>query len=238
MSVISRAKRGKVGPEREFIDLFGETARYRNRWEVFQDFVTCSALALRNAIPQDPELEKEYLDIVGKYKKEDVYRFTELISHLVDILQAEPHDALGKLFMDLELGNKYRGQFFTPDSVSQLMAGLQMGGLKEKIAEQGYISLSEPACGAGGMIMAVVKHMIEQGYNPSQHLFVEAWDVDKTAADMCFIQLALWHVPAEIVVGNTLTLEVREVMHTPSYHMGLWSARLPQSNAERAKAKL
>ncbi|MGB0438516.1 MAG: N-6 adenine-specific DNA methylase, partial [Paracoccaceae bacterium] len=29
-----------------------------------------------------------------------------------------------------------------------------------------------------------------------------------------------------IVVGNTLSLEVREIWHTPAHHMGLWSSRL------------
>lgn len=237
MNAISRAKRGKAGSERDFISLFGETARHRNRWEVFQDFIACTSIALRNAILKDPKLEEDYLKLVGRYEKEDVNRFSELLAHLVNIMSVEPHDALGKLFMDLELGNKHRGQFFTPDSVSQLMSGLQMADMGEKIKQQGYIAVSEPACGAGGMIMGIVKNMIEGGFNPSQHLFVEAWDVDKTAADMCLIQLSLWHVPAQVVVGDTLRLEVREIMHTPSYHMGAWNVRRPISVASEALAR-
>ncbi len=39
------------------------------------------------------------------------------------------------------------------------------------------------------------------------------WDIDRLTALMAYVQLSLWNVPAEIVVGNTLSLEVREVWH-------------------------
>jgi hypothetical protein len=50
--------------------------------------------------------------------------------------------------------------------------------------------------------------------------------VDRMAALMCYIQLSLWNVPAEVIVGNTLSLEIREVWYTPAHHMGLWKYRL------------
>lgn len=45
---------------------------------------------------------------------------------------------------------------------------------------------------------------------------VLAVDVDRTAALMAYIQLSLWNVPATVVVGNSLTLEEREVWLTPA----------------------
>jgi len=53
-------------------------------------------------------------------------------------------------------------------------------------------------------------------------MWVQAWDIDRTAALMCYLQLSLWHIPAEIIVGNTLSLEVREVFYTPAHYMGNW----------------
>jgi hypothetical protein len=43
---------------------------------------------------------------------------------------------------------------------------------------------------------------------------------------MCYTQLSLWNVPAEIIVGNTLSWEIREVWYTPAHHLGGWKHRL------------
>ena len=53
------------------------------------------------------------------------------------------------------------------------------------------------------MILALVKVMITAGHNPAEKLWVQAIDVDRMAALMCYIQLSLWNVPAEVIVGNT-----------------------------------
>ena len=43
---------------------------------------------------------------------------------------------------------------------------------------------------------------------------------------MCYLQLSLLHIPAEIVIGNTLSLEVRSVMRTPAHYLGFWDSKL------------
>jgi len=76
------------------------------------------------------------------------------------------------------------------------------------------------------MVLAVVKTLIGAGYNPGHALWVQGWDIDRLAALMAYVQLSLWNVPAEIVVGNTLSLEIREIWHTPAHHLGFWSSKL------------
>jgi hypothetical protein len=79
------------------------------------------------------------------------------------------------------------------------------------------------------MILALIKVMIDKGYNPSQHLWVQCIDVDRLAALMCYIQLSLWNVPAEIIVGNTLSWDIREIWYTPTHHLGFWKYRLERN---------
>ena len=55
--------------------------------------------------------------------------------------------------------------------------------------------------------------------------------MERLAALMCYIQLSLWNVPAEVIVGNTLSWEIREVWYTPAHHLGMWKHRLSR-NAE------
>ena len=77
--------------------------------------------------------EDEYLTIIKSYKTEDQQRFPQMMATLVALLDHEPQDVLGQLYMELELGNKDQGQFFTPSALSELMANLV---LDEPLDEQ------------------------------------------------------------------------------------------------------
>jgi hypothetical protein len=108
--------------------------------------------------------------------------------------------------------------------------------LVRKLEHQPFITAGEPACGAGGMILALVKVMTEAGYDPARKLWVQAIDVERMAALMCYIQLSLWNVPAEVIVGNTLSWEIREVWYTPAHHLHLWKYRLARDRESFAVA--
>ena len=210
----------------EFKKVFGAIAPYRHRYEVFRDFVTMAACSLHNSLLRDEAREEEYLRIIRQYKAEDQEAFGKLLGCLVLALEGEPRDILGPLYMELEVANRDVGQFFTPPELSELMAAMTFAPLVEDLERKPFISAGEPACGAGGMILALVKIMTRAGYDPLEKLWVQAIDVDRMAALMCYIQLSLWNVPAEVVVGNTLSWEIREVWYTPAHHMGFWEYRL------------
>ena len=93
-------------------------------------------------------MEQEYLQIVDQYEKEEVSDFCELLAVLVELLEPEPRDVLGGLYMEWELGNDNNGQFFTPPKISLMMAQMTYGDQLKEL-EQPFITLSEPACGAG-----------------------------------------------------------------------------------------
>ncbi len=97
--------------------------------------------------------------------------------------------------------------------------------------------MSEPACGAGGMVLAFVKESINQKLDPARTFWVQCIDVDRTVALMCYIQLSLWNIPAQIIVGNTLSLEFREQFYTPAYYLFNWNYKLRKRNKELAEKK-
>ena len=221
----------------EFVRSFNRIASHRHRYEVFRDFVTMAAISMHNAIHRNAAFEDEYLKIVKRYESDQVTEFCVLLAKLVVLLDTEPQDVLGPLYMELELGNTNTGQFFTPHEISELMARLTYGE-ELRILSRPFITLSEPACGAGGMVLAFVKVMISHGHDPAQRLWVQCQDVDRTAALMCYLQLALWNVPAVVIVGNTLSMEVREVFYTPAHYLGLWEYRLRRRDDEEAAMAL
>ncbi|WP_161631068.1 N-6 DNA methylase [Leisingera caerulea] len=217
LSPIRTNKTVILEPVKEFTKLFRTTARYHHRHEVFRDFIFCAACALYNGVPpKAQDREQEYLDTINRYAADDRAAFQRLFALLVEALEPEPRDVLGSIFMSLELGDAWKGQFFTPSEVSRMMAEMLIGDLDEKLSRGDPVSVSEPACGAGGMVLAVADAILRRGYNPAKVMSAHAIDVDRTAALMTYIQLSLWNIPATVVVGNALTLEEREIWKTPA----------------------
>lgn len=205
-----------------FIKLFKETARYHHRYEVFRDVITCQAYALHNAVAFSQEVEEDYLRIAKRYDKEDMNRMAQLMGYVVMGLEEKPCDFLGSLFMELELGSSQIGQFFTPYELSLLMARLNVSDIEDKPV----ITLHEPAVGSGGMVIAYAQALRERGVNYQQRLWVQAIDLDPVAAMMAYVQFTLLHIPAEICIGNTLTMNITKVFRTSAYYMGAWEQKL------------
>lgn len=224
--------KGKPYTRQTFIDLFNSIAHHKHRYEVFKDFIFLSMIELHNSIftaeNKDQALEQEYIAIVGKYSAEEFQKFVQLLDNLIDLLQVEPTDVIGGLYMELELTNLKNGQFFSPPEISKFMAKILAGDALKNMEDthKPFIMLSEPACGAGGMVLAFASEMMRQGVNPAYKLFVQCIDIDRLAAFMCYLQLSLWGIPAQIIIGDTLTGEYRESYFTTMYYVQGWDMRL------------
>lgn len=215
--------------------LLRDNARRHRLGEVFSDFCEMAALAFSNSVDrlQFATREARYLQLVGRYEREEVERFAELLAVLTLWMESGGlGDRLGELFMSLELGDSFKGQFFTPYEVSRVMAHLTLGqGVGACIESDGFVRLSEPTCGAGGMVIAVAEVLREQGFNYQQSLHVVAQDVDRTAVHMSYVQLTMLHIPAVVILGNTLSVEVRERWYTPAHVLGGWTQKLKARQA-------
>ncbi|WP_177142908.1 N-6 DNA methylase [Variovorax sp. YR216] len=196
--------------------------------KVFADFCELSALAISNSVDriQFAAREERYLHIVKGYEPAEVEKFPLMLAILVDWLQCGLADCLGELFMSLELGDHWKGQFFTPSSVASAMAHISLHDVKKTVEREGFVSICEPACGAGGMLIACAEAVLEQGVNYQTAMHVTAIDIDATAAHMAYVQLSLLNVPAIVIHGNALSLEQRSHWVTPAHVLGGWDRRL------------
>lgn len=205
------------------------TGRYRIT-DLFTDWVEAAAVAIANAHPIDRRQDREddYQRLKEKHGDEVMAMFGEALAHVTMALEDDLHDCLGTTYHELDAAATDLGQYFTPIDVSRLMANLvyPVEEVRRHVEERGFVTLHEPTCGAGGMVIAFVDTMLSAGLNPQTQLHVTAWDIDRTAAHMTLVQLGLLHIPATIVTGNTITLESYDVSHTPAHHMGLWQYRL------------
>lgn len=92
----------------------------------------------------------------------------------------------------------------------------------------------DPACGAGGMIVAMAEAMLEAGFNPQKQMMVYCVDIDPVAAMMCYIQLSLMGIPAIVATGNSLTVAIKREMATPMFVLGHWHHRWQAERTRQA----
>ena len=216
----------------------------RSNWEVFADFVEMAAISLSNGIDRlfpgerYRKREERYLQIIKKYEPKEIQAFPEMLGWLVNEFQINGiNDVLGKTYHDLELHNKWAGQYFTPFEICRLMSKMTVGTI-DQIPECGFITAMEPACGSGAMVLAMAADMKDSAdaalaadpeatvWSYQRNLHVTAVDVDAKCCHMAYIQFSLLHIPAVIVHGNSLSLEEWDHWQTPAHVLGLWDYKL------------
>lgn len=227
--------------QKEIVGLLRQVAHTRGIDRVWSDWVEICAIALARAdLAQQEVREQRYLQVIAQYERTELDKLVQAFAHLVmsyelRVEAADFGDVLGSTFMMLDIGNAGAGQFFTPYEVSRLMGGMMMGdgqALVDKADAHGFIRVLEPACGAGGMLIAAAHALHDAGLNYQLCMHATAIDIDQRCVHMTFIQLALLHVPAVVIHGNGLTGECREQWFTPAHILGGWNARLRRREAE------
>ena len=212
---------------KKFRELYNELSRVHNRSNIFADFLKICAISMYNSFSKNQEMEQEYLRTINAYNKEEQSTFAKMCAELIMLYENsnEVRDILGEFFQEEGLNNKYLQQFFTPSHISDLMAEIILENentLREKIEERGFITMSEPACGAGGMILSLVKALKNRHINYQEELLVEATDISEICVYMTYIQLSLYGIPAIVYCGNTLTGKILFKMETPLFFLQHW----------------
>ena len=193
----------------EFQKLFAALCDAKSSWQVWSDFVEMVAISIANSCELRTDVkqrrEERYLNIIRQYSKGEQAVFPQLFAILVAALERNPEqDFLGEMFMAMELGNHWKGQFFTPYSVCKAMASINLEDARGRVAKNGYISVNDPACGAGATLIAARNAFELAGIGGSQVFFV-GQDIDRTAGMMCYVQLSLLGCAGYVVIADTLT---------------------------------
>ena len=172
----------------------------RRPHEVFDSFALLAACACAAG-----HREEEYTAEIARWGATEQRLFPKCFAVLVEAMDESPfHDFLGPVHM--ELGSKssqqWGGEFYTPPEINRVMARMTLG--KIQVPEDRPISVCEPACGSGGMILSVAEAFVEQGFTPL-NLQATCVDVSRLATNMCYVNLTLSGIPAEVIHGNTLS---------------------------------
>jgi len=186
---------------KKLVELFDEAARNtgHGRGRVFSDFLTVARCALAGQTMED-----EYHETIQKG-----YAAGEPGSRGIDTLKAAFHlmigamedtgqDVLGDVFQGaITYGEN--GQFFTPDSICEVMAKLTVPDQRTDDRR----TINDPACGSGRQLLAVAKRQ--------PHWEFTGQDVDHRCVQITAINMALNGLRGWAVWQNTLTLETHRV---------------------------
>lgn len=228
------------GTEKEFLEIFRKMRYSRNDWQVWADLMTAIACSLANAVdrtePVYSNREAEYKSCIERLGGVELP--AKCFAIIVEALERNPdQDFLGKLYMNLELGNRWKGQFFTPYDVCRCMADITVNDNLQKIQEQEWVSVNDPACGAGATLIAAANTFRRNKINYQTHVLFAANDIDRVAAHMCYIQLSLIGCAGYVAVANTISNPVtgnilipdqkegQEFWFTPFYFRNEWHTR-------------
>lgn len=205
--------------------------KYR-RYKVFSDWVEMLAIAISNVADKSQldVREARYMELAKSYTEEELAEFSGLTPILCDAFSSGSDginfdDVLGSIFMACDFGSDCHGQFFTPYKISSLTARMAVG-VQDAIRRLGVVRANEPACGSGGMCVALAEIMHNDGINYQQRLHITAKDIDPVCVHMAYIQLSLLHIPAVVILGNTLKMEQDQKWVTLSHVIGGWNERL------------
>ncbi|MFE0134488.1 N-6 DNA methylase [Streptomyces sp. NPDC059037] len=227
----------------EIVKLLSANTSAKRMSEVFDNFAEMAALALRNAVDVRGSVswearEGQYLQIAGGYSRTELDRFALALTLVTTEMERDPCDVLGRLYMELELGNERLGQYYTPYDIAQLMAEMQIGSVVEQVSTRGFADLYEPTCGAGAFIIALSQAMLEHGLNPQTQLHVTAEDIAPQAMHMIYVHLTLLHIPTVVRRRDILTLETFDAWPTPAHVLGNWSSKLRVARAVNGSRRL
>lgn len=250
---------GKKSPKRisatsehrkNFVKLIDKLAYRHNRWNMFNDFLEISAVAFNNAdiyhLATDrktwEEREERAKKTISKYTHEEQQIFPKLLAELT--LQFEddcPHyrDVLGETFHAMEFHDEWKGQFFTPQSVSNMigMITVDTENIKKRIEERGFFTALEPCCGGGSMVLGLINALHSAGINHSKQVLIVANDVDERCVFMTYLQLTLAGVPAIVQQKDSLSLQTYgAAWYTPVFVFDGWKYKMQSLLRENSAA--
>ena len=165
--------------KKEFAGLFYSMSVTRGRAEVWRDIVFLWAAAINNRVHYKQKVEDAYLAIIQKYTRDEQERIAEMLAIVAADMACDPEqDFLGGFYMAERLGNPRRGQYFTPYDVADMMSRITLGTAGAEIKRKGYITVNDPACGSGVMLLAGANCLRRQKIGVESNVLFVGQDIE------------------------------------------------------------
>lgn len=248
------ARAVRSGVQAEFVKKFEAlSGRYSVR-QIWEDWVVMSAISISNVVDQvhAPEREKHYMTLASKYKAQELNVFTELFVDFINAMDRNPdQDYLGEMYMAVGMGNEHVGQFFTPYTVCKCMAKMTAPNIPGEVEKRGWISVGDPAYGAGALLVAFANECLLQGVNYQSSVLFVAQDIDYLVGCMCYLQLSILGCAGYVKIGDSLArpstshdprglipVDDGNIWYTPFFFREEWHTRRMAASMELLFSRL
>lgn len=186
----------------EFISAFKDFSRHESLMKNFDNL-----LVLILCIFAHGREEERYLKTIEQYSREKINRATELFARLTILYctgvtkEGGWTDPLGEFYMEFanEKGKQMSGQFFTPESVCDMMAVMT----KSPIPEYGNFAICDPAVGSGRTLLAASR--LSPQHNYRGRFF--GVDIDRICAMMCAINMFYHGLTGTVIHGDSIAVK-------------------------------
>lgn len=232
---------------KDFLRLLSKRDRSKRQTEVFADFCELAYCALaKKASPfpdQRDQLEAQYMQVVSRYRDpDDIRAMPEMLALALSAIRAGGTDFMGQVAAEQGALDAGLGQFFTPYEVSRLIAEMSLGDAAAMIADKGFLTLQEPAAGAGGMLLAAADTLEAQNIALTD-VWMEAIELSRSTYHMLYVQMAARGIAGCVICGNSLSLETYASAYTPAaaefvaMHCHPFARQIAQEMAAQATAQ-
>lgn len=193
--------------------------------DVFADFCRMAALCIESPLTfgdVKKEIEDEYARIIAKYNG-NYQPFSHAMAEVVAALYEKREEFLGQVHEAIGAANTRNGQFFTPNSVANVMARVVSPDVDYKPGNP--VIINDPACGACVTLIAGAEELLRRGIQ-QRDILIDAGDIDLRALDMSYIELSLLGYAAVIRHENALSREILSRPRcTPGYFLHAFPMR-------------
>ena len=167
----------------EILKLVNQASHRVNPNKFLSDTFECGAIAVSNQFdfPKAEQREERYKQIMRTYEPKERELMAEAFAKIYALLTSVVYDNgtfndwLGELFMQTDMGNKHNGQFFTPYHISSFCAKVSIDEsiVRQKQRDNEIITINDPTCGAGGMLVAALETLgKEYQFNYAHNCFM------------------------------------------------------------------
>lgn len=157
---------------------------------VFTDWVDLMLTALMGD-------DEAYLEVADAYDRDELDLFVEAFATLRLETAKQGVDVLGDVYETMGLNSENFAQHFTPHSVSESMAEVQVSTGQDD--DDGPSTIADPACGSGRLLLSA-SQLVDDSVCFGR-------DKDEVCAKMAVVNFCLFGIDGYVAHGDALTME-------------------------------
>lgn len=161
--------------------------------------------------------DEPYLEIVDRYGNDrergerEIDHYCQAFAELQQGMAETDADLLGVIYEAYGQSSDAFGQYFTPHTVSDMMAAMQLDDVDpDRYSRDDPLTVADPACGSGRMLVSAAKTIP----NDVEAAVFYGQDKDRTCAKMTALNLCLFNVDGYAILGDSLRMESHRLWAT------------------------